>query len=374
MLLINRDEIKKVFSMAEAVEANKECYMAMSRGEFEIPQRTVISGSSGNYLFMPSYSEKLGAAGLKIVNIMPGNPALGLPASIGQVLLIDGKTGRVSAMMDGTYITAIRTAAASGAAFDLLGKKDAAIGALIGTGSQAMSQLEAMLTVRNLKEVRVAARDFEKTKRFVEEAKSRFKPAADNSDLESTAHIDQGLDGIRHNDTHLKDMRMKCTYSVKNDSAGSVECPNIIACKDANAAVDGADLITLVTTATKPVCSADNFKQGAVISAVGAYTYDMQELDPAVFKKCSKIYFDSEEAVLSESGDILRPLDEGILTKEQFTGDIGDCLLGKIPGRESDDEIIVFENVGVGALDLYTAQKVYDAASAVGIGTTYDEA
>ena len=101
------------------------------------------------------------------------------------------------------------------------------------------------------------------------------------------------------------------------------------------------------------------------------YTYDMQELDPAVFDKCGKIYFDSESAVLSESGDILRPLDEGTLSKDQFTGDIGDFLLGMIPGRESDDEIIVFENVGIGALDLYTAQKVYDKATEAGIGLTW---
>lgn len=326
MLLINKEEIQKVFTMTDAIEANKECYMAMSRGEFDIPQRAVISGSDGNYLFMPAYSEKLGAAGIKIVNIMPGNPELGLPASIGQVLLIDGKTGRVSAMMDGTYITALRTAAASGAAFDIFGKPDAAIGALIGTGSQAMCQLEAMLSVRNLREVRVAARDFAKTVSFVEEANAKLS--------------DYGT--------------------------------AIVAVEDTNAAVDGADLITLVTTSGTPVCSAEYFVPGAVISAVGAYTYDMQELDPAVFDKCSKIYFDSEEAVLSESGDILRPLDAGTLSKEQFTGDIGDYLLGNIPGRESADEIIVFENVGIGALDLYTAQKVYEKAAAAGVGTTWE--
>lgn len=314
MLLLEKEDIKKVFNMADAIAADKECYMAFSRGEFDVPQRTVISGSKGNFLFMPAYSEKLGAAGLKIVNIMPENPSRGLPASIGQVLLIDGETGQVNAVMDGTYITALRTAASSGAAFDLFGLPEATIGAVIGTGSQAMCQIEAMLSGRSLREVRVAARDMNKTAAFAEEA---------NKELAS--------------------------YGVP-----------ILAYEDTNAAVDGADLITLVTTSAKPVCSAEYFKPGAVISAVGAYTYDMQELDPEVFKKAGKIYFDSEEAVLSESGDILRPLDEGALSRDQFTGDIGDFLLGKIPGRESDNEIIVFENVGIGALDLYTAQKIYE--------------
>ena len=326
MLLLNQEDIKKVFSMRDAIEADKECYMAFSRGEFEMPQRAVISGKDGNYLFMPAYSEKLSAAGLKIVNIMPGNPALRLPASIGQVLLIDGKTGRIISMMDGTYVTAVRTAAASGVAFDEFGLKSAAAGALIGTGSQAMAQLEAMITARPLREVRVAARDMQKTLSFAEEAQRIF------------------------------------------ESHGT----EIIACEDPNAAVDGADLITLVTTSATPVCSAEYFKKGAVISAVGAYTYDMQELDPKVFGRCEKIYFDSKEAVLSESGDILRPMDEGILSEEQFTGDIGDYLLGTIPGRESDDEIIVFENVGIGALDLFTAQKIYEKAEKAGIGTVWE--
>ena len=326
MLLLNKEDIRSVFSMRDAIEADKECYEAFSEGKFEVPLRAVINGSEGNFLFMPAYSEEMKAAGLKIVNIMPGNPAKGLPASIGQVLLIDGETGEVKALMDGTYITALRTAAASGAAFDLFGLKDASAGAMIGTGSQAMCQLEAMLSVRKLKEVRVAARNFEKTKAFVQRAREE-------------------LSG----------------YGTE-----------IIAMEDTDEAVKGADLVTLVTVSGTPVCSAGSFKPGAVISAVGAYTYDMQELDPKVFDRCGKIYFDSEDAVLSESGDILRPLDEGTLSKDQFTGDIGDYILGRIPGRESDDEIIVFENVGIGALDLYTAQKVYDKAVESNIGLFWE--
>ena len=182
-----------------------------------------------------------------------------------------------------------------------------------------------MLSVRKLKEVRVAARNYAKTKAFVEAARKELS-----------------------------------SYGAE-----------IIACEETNAAVDGADLVTLVTISGTPVCSADYFKPGCTISAVGAYTYDMQELDPAVFEKCGKLYFDSVDAVLSESGDILRPLDEGTLSRDQFTGDIGEYLLGRIPGRESDDEIIVFENVGIGALDLMTAAKVYDKAIKAGVGMNW---
>ena len=286
MLLLNRDDIRTVFTMSDAVETDKECYRLFSEGRFDVPLRAVINGSSGNFLFMPAYCED----------------------------------------MKGTYVTALRTAAASGAAFDLFGRKDAAVGALIGTGSQAMCQLEAMLTVRQLREVRVAARNFEKTKAFAEQAR------------EELGHFGA----------------------------------EIIACEDADDAVCGADLVTLVTVSPAPVCSAEFFKPGCTISAVGAYTYDMQELDPAVFKKCSRIYFDSVDAVLSESGDILRPLDEGTLSKDQFTGDIGEYILGKIPGRETDEDIIVFENVGIGALDLMTALKIYDKAAEAGVGVSWE--
>lgn len=327
MILLTKEDIKQVFTMKDAIEADKKCYKMFNEGKFQVPLRAVITGSKGNYLFMPAFSEEMDAAGLKIVNIMPHNPEKGLPASIGQVMLIDGDTGVVTGLMDGTYVTALRTAAASGAAFDLFGIKDAKIGAMIGTGSQAMCQLEAMLTARKLDEVRVAARNFEKTKAFVEAAKKE----------------------LGHFGTE------------------------IIACEDTNKAVDGADLVTLVTVSGTPVCSAEFFKPGCTISAVGAYTYDMQELDPKVFDKCSKIYFDSVEAVLSESGDILRPLDEGTLSKEQFTGDIGEFILGKIPGRESDDEIIVYENVGMGALDLVAAAEIMAKAKAAGIGLKWGE-
>lgn len=326
MILLNKEDIKKVFSMKDAIEADKKCYALNSQGKFIVPLRPVISAPKGNFCFMPSFSEDMNAAACKIVNIMPGNGALGLPGSIGQVMLFDGETGVAKALLDGTYVTAVRTAAASGAAFDLFGLKDAKVGALIGTGSQAMCQLEAMLTARELDEVRVAARNYEKTRAFVEKAKEEL-----------------------------------ASYGTK-----------IIACEDTNEAVKDADLIILVTVSTTPVCSAEYFKPGAVISAVGAYTYDMQELDPMVFDKCGKIYFDNMEAVLSESGDILRPLDEGTLSKDQFTGDIGDYILGQIPGRESDDEIIVFENVGFGALDLVAAAEIVEKAEEQGIGTVWE--
>ncbi len=327
MLLLSESDIKTVFSMKDAIEADKEAFRLVVKNEVEIPLRTKISADEyeGCLLFMPAYSSKIDMASLKNVNIFPKNEKLGLPTAPAQVLLIDGKTGVIKAVLDGTYVTKLRTGAASGAAFDLLAKKDCSVGALIGTGSQAKEQLEAMLVARNLEEVRVVGRNYDKTVSFVDAVKEEFSK-----------------------------------YGA-----------NLKAVKTSDEAIDNADLIITVTSSDEPVFDGEKVKKGATISAVGAYQHHMQELHPAALTRASKIYFDSEEAVLSESGDILIPLEENLISKSDFTGDIGDVLLGNVVGREDDDEIIVFETVGVGAQDLIAAHEIYKKAVETGIGTVW---
>ena len=165
MLLLNEQDIRKVFDMNDAINSNIEAYKIFSSGNAVVPLRQVIAADEGrgNFAFMPAYSSKLGAAGIKIVNIFPGNRERGEATTIGQVLLMDDKNGEVLALMDGSFITKFRTGAASGAAFKLFARNDAKIGCLIGTGGQADCQLEAMLAACNLDEVRIVARDFAKT-------------------------------------------------------------------------------------------------------------------------------------------------------------------------------------------------------------------
>lgn len=275
---------------------------------------------------MPSYVEELDVAGLKVVNIFPENAKENLPTAPAQVLLIDGKTGIVSSILDGTYVTQLRTGASSGAAFDLFAVKDAKIGALIGTGGQAATQLEAMMVVRELDEVRVFDLDPNRRQAFVNRMQEE-----------------------------LKCYNTKIVEAVSSDDA-----------------IENADIIVTVTPSSKPVFDGTKVKKGATVSCVGAYQHHMQEMDPAILPRASKIYFDSEEAVLSESGDILIPLEEGIITKDDFTGDIGDVLLGKVVGRENDDEIIVYENVGIGVLDLMTARAIYLKAIEAEVGTNWE--
>ena len=324
MLLLNEQDIRKVFDMNDAIDSNIEAYKIFSSGNAVVPLRQVIAADEGrgNFAFMPAYSSKLGAAGIKIVNIFPGNRARGEATTIGQVLLMDDKNGEVLALMDGSFITKFRTGAASGAAFKLFARNDAKIGCLIGTGGQADCQLEAMLAACNLDEVRIVARDFAKTEKFAEAMSERFK-----------------------------------------DSSAK-----LIAYDDANEAVDGADVIVVVTVSTEPVFDANRVKKGAVVSGVGSYTAEMNEIDPKLFKLADKIYFDSKDACIAESADIQIPLREGLVSLEGLTGDIGEYALGEISGREADDDIIIFKNVGLGILDLVIAKLIYEKAKNRKIG------
>ena len=314
--------------MRDAVEAVKEAFRLFSEGKSEVPIRTNIQAPchEGAFLFMPSYVAELNTACLKVVNVFPKNIDKGLPTTPAQVLLIDGTNGVVSAVLDGTYVTQLRTGAASGAAFDVLAKKECKKGALIGTGGQAAAQLEAMLSVRNLEEVKVYDLNKERLEEFVKRMNQEMK-----------------IFGTR-----------------------------ILAADTSDEAVADADLLICVTPSAKPVFDGNKIKAGATISCVGSYQPHMQEMDPVILTRAEKIYFDSEEAVLSEAGDILIPLENGLITKEDFTGDLGEVLLGKITARENDEEIIVFKTVGIGTQDLLAAKAIYDKAKAAGVGTKWN--
>ena len=328
MLLLNREDIKKVFTIKDAIEADKKAFQLVVEGKLDAPLRTNLQAPKYDacFLFMPAYVEEMDTASIKIINQFPHNIDNGLPSSPAQVLLFDGTTGLVSAILDGTYVTQLRTGAASGAAFDLLAKKECEIGALIGTGGQAATQLEAMLAARSLKEVRVYDMNFERTKAFAERMQEEL-----------------------------------ASYGAK-----------IVPVTSSDAAIDNADLLITVTPSSKPVFDGSKIKAGCTVSCVGAYQYHMQEMDPVILTRASKIYFDSEEAVLSESGDILQPLDQGIITKDDFTGDLGKVVKGELVARENDEEIIVFETVGVAAQDLVAAKEIYEKALAAGVGTEWE--
>ncbi|MCF7936334.1 MAG: ornithine cyclodeaminase family protein [Synergistales bacterium] len=325
MLALSKDDIQSVFSMKEAIEADKEALRLLTEGKTDVPLRTnlKIPGGTGQSLFMPAYVGEIGQAGVKIVSVFPENVKRGLPAVPATMVLVSGETGQVLSILDGTYLTQLRTGACAGAATDLLARKDAAVGALFGTGGQAPCQLEAILAVRDLELVRVFDIDAAKARDFAERM---------NRELAS--------------------------YGARIEAAA-----------DPAVAVAEADIITAVTTSKRPVLDGNQVKPGAHVNGVGAFTPDMQEIGPELIQRADRVFADSRDAVLAESGDFIKPMAEGTFTSEIIDGEAGDLLLGRVEGRRSDREITFFETVGFAGLDVTTAAKIYDKAVAAGVGT-----
>ncbi len=326
MLFLSRKEIESCFSMRDAIDSVEKSFSESFQGNIVSPLRTVMQAPDGVFLSMSAYMEKLGYAILKVVDIFPKNPECGLPAAPSAVILFDGKTGIPLAYMDGTYITQLRTGGATGAAFRRLAREDARIGAMIGAGGQAEMQIEAMLTVRHhMEEVRIADVSWERAEVLAAKMQKKY--------------------------------------------------PNVrfVASADSSDAVREADLIVTATSSKKPTFPAGCVKKGVTVSAVGAFRPDMQEIDPIFVSTADKIFCDSKEAVLAESGDIIIPMQNGDIAADFFIEDLAQVLLGYMVGRESDEQNILFETVGFAAEDLLTAAAIYERAVTGGYGFHWGE-
>jgi len=328
MLVLSKKDIQSVFSMKDAIDTVKQAYVIYSEGRSVVPLRVNIDMPEKNSksLFMPGYIEELAIAGIKIVSVFPGNKEKGLPSVPAKMLLISGETGEVCCMMDGTYLTQLRTGAAAGAATDLLAKQAAENMVLFGTGGQAASQLEAVLSVRNIRNVKVVGLQEEKTRAFAE--------------------------------------RMQREYESSGVAVSS--------CSDVDAAVGEADIITTVTSSSKPVFDGGRVKDGAHINGVGSYTHLMQELDEHIIIKADRVFVDSREAALAEAGDLIIPIKKGLIGEDRISGELGELLSGKLTGRTDSGEITVFKTVGLAVTDVVTAHAIYKKALSQGIGTNID--
>lgn len=324
MLVLTAEDIKKVFTMKEALEADKKAFSLLSQGKSVVPLRTNIDipKSQGQALFMPAYVEDINSIGIKIVSVFPKNAERGKPSIPAKMVLVDGETGEVVCLMDGTYLTRLRTGAAAGIATEYLAKKDAKSGAIFGTGGQAAMQLEAMVTVRSLEHVMVYDINTDRATEFSERLQEELKWSG----------------------------------------------TKIVPAKSAEDALSNADIITAVTTSKKPVFDGRLVKKGAHINGVGSYTHEMQELDEYIIKSADKVFVDSVDAAMSEAGDLIIPMEKGIITKDRINGEIGQVILGEVPGRTSDNEITVFKTVGVAVTDVVNGFSIYKKALELNIG------
>jgi ornithine cyclodeaminase len=327
MLVINARQVRELLPMKEAIEADKKAFLLHSAGQTEVPVRQWFEiPGRGSVLFMPAYVKgEVGSVGVKIVSVFPGNLAKGITSVPAQVLLVDCETGVVKALMDGSEVTRVRTGAIAGAATDILARRGAAVGALFGTGGQAPAQLEALLCARPLKEVRVFDLNTERIAPFIESNRALAE-----------------------------------RYGAKLTAAGS-----------SDEAIDGADVITTVTTAKTPVLDGSRVKRGAHVNGVGSFLPASRELDERLLSR-ARVFVDNREAVLAEAGDFLIPAAAGAYDLNDIAGEIGDVLAGKLAGRTSDDEITVLKTVGYAVLDVAAAHAIYKNAAATGTGSEID--
>jgi len=311
--VLSADDVEKLLPMRECIEVMRDALAALARGKALVPLRMVMRmpDASGFLGLMPGHIDadggRDGALGLKAVSVFPGNARRGIDTHQGAVLLFEADTGRLSALMDGAMITAIRTAAVSGVATDRLARMDAAELAILGSGVQARSHLEAITTVRPIRRVRVWSRNPGHATDLVKEVAARY------------------------------------TISIE-------------AVPTAEAAVRGADVVATVTASPEPVLQRGWLKDGAHINAVGSSIPATREIDTATM------------AAVNEAGDILIPMREGAFTADHIQAELGDVIIGKDPGRRTDTELTLFKSLGLAVEDVASAAFILKQARQTGVG------
>lgn len=304
-------EVKNLLSMTECIEVMRDLFANQSQDTLINPLRTKmwLPNNVGVLGMMPAYIKGLGVMGIKVISVFPDNYKRGLSSHQGQILLFETETGQLLGSFDGSEITAIRTAAVSGLMTQLLARKEVKHLALIGTGEQAETHLEAVLAVRNIKNVTVWSTRKEKMIAFAETMSEKYKVNIElRNSLEET--------------------------------------------------VADADIICTLTPSKTPILESHWVKKGAHINAVGSSTPTARELDSALIAQ-SKLYIDNYESALNEAGDILIPMQEGLITEKHIQGDIVDLLAQTCVGRTNDEEITVFKSLGLGIEDVAAAHFIY---------------
>ncbi|MEP7290307.1 MAG: ornithine cyclodeaminase family protein [Chloroflexota bacterium] len=324
VLIVNGTEVRQLLPMGECMEVMTQALMTLARGDAILPLRPVLwlPDKRGALGIMPSYLGDIGAMGLKVVSVFPGNHGTQYDSHQGAVLLFETEYGQLLAMIDATELTAIRTAAVSGVATRLLARQDATNLAILGSGVQARTHLDSMLTARPFQRVRVWSRNPDNAQRFADHASERH--------------------GIR-----------------------------VEVSPSAQVAVEGADVICTTTSAREPILMGEWIAPGTHVNAVGSSVAFSRELDTAAMAK-ARLYVDRRESTINEAGDFLFAKKEGAISDDHILGEIGELLLGKVQGREAGYEITLFKSLGLAVEDLAAANHIYRKALLAGIGTAVE--
>jgi ornithine cyclodeaminase/alanine dehydrogenase-like protein (mu-crystallin family) len=322
--ILSSKQIRSAIEMKDIIEAMELAFVELSTGNPEMPIRAHISikEPEGTALFMPSYMKPSEMIGIKTVTLFEDNKKNDLPYIQGMVNLFDGNNGTPKAVLDGMTITALRTGAASGLATKLLSRKDSTICTIFGGGVQGRTQLEAVCAVRDIKKAVIFDALPIAAEKFAKEMGEQL--------------------GIE-----------------------------IVVAKTSKEAVKDADIICCASIAETPVFDDQDLPAGVHINAVGSYKPHVQEVPEEMVLR-SRLYVDHRESALEETGDLIIPIEKGLLTEEHIVAEIGEVAAGKAPGRMSDSEITFFKTVGVAVQDLAAATVIFQRAEELGIGTVVE--
>lgn len=321
VLILKKDRLRKLLSIDEAIEAVTEALNEIAREKAIQPPRPYLEiPGQGGFLLNIGYLKELGAVGAKIASSFPANIDKSLPTVSSLIILMDPNSGVPLAVMDGGFITFLKTGAVGGVAVKLLSRRDSENVTLIGAGEQAKAQLIAINSVRSIKKVLVLSRRRERALKFAQEMASTL-----------------GLD-ISVEESH--------SDAIKN-----------------------ADIIVTATTSTTPVINGEFVPEGAHINGIGSFTPDAAEIDIRSIEKAGRVYVDNYEAL--NVGDIRFAIDAGVI-KPTEVYHLADVLMGRIQGRRYYNDLTVFKSVGGAAYDVAVAWRVYLLAKEKGEGIELD--
>ena len=318
MLILSREDVRKVLDVPELYEALKVGFQMLADGKWQVPLRTAIEMQQheGVALFMPAYCEGLNTTGMKLVTIMSRNPDKKLPLIHSNYIYVSADTGEIKALMDAEVLTALRTATTSALVADLIGKANGRIMAIFGTGVQAMAHVEVFTKLFSIGEVLV----YGYTPELAEEFAGRIE----------------------------RQLRVPARRAVMSE-------------------LKRADMICTCTTNNDPVFELKDIRPGVHITAMGAYRPHTREIGPDVVK-ASTVIVDTYEGALNEAGEFVIAIRDGVITKDHIYADISEIVSGAKPAPDDDSKTTLFKSLGMALEDLVAADLAYRKAVEKGLG------
>lgn len=316
MIIIPEEKAAKAIDMKTALSTVREAYIACDKGEMYPGGRIAMplsrGQSSGQWL--TAVCTELPFFGFKFSAVFPDNPKCGMPTDQSTISLFSAENGEQLALIGANHLTALKTGAGAGVSTDLLARADASHLGIIGTGTQAFTQVLAIQEVRELEELRIFDMSGERMDAFAERI-----------------------------------------AAVQNRPYKIIECAS------GNECVAGSDIVSTATPSRKPVFDADAIQPGTHLNAIGSFTPFMQEIAETTVQKASFVVTEHVDGLWAAAGDILIPFEKGLITRDKVRGSVGELLTGKLSGRSDEKEITMYESVGSCVLDLAIAIAVYNA-------------